>query len=158
MCSYFYFLFDNIIWLHQIQVLERKFFPFTQIKWKKFKDAFSLYKAILEVISSIYTVYKNKEKEAKIQNKLENHEGELIRDDHECYVLMRNLIMTRRQTRFQMIEILIYSMRFIMLVSALKLVGHKYLDPIFVSLCGLITAGLNVFKSLKSKKNFFKLT
>jgi hypothetical protein len=71
---------------------------------------------------------------------------------------MRNFFITRRQTRFQQMEILIYSLRFIMLVSALKLVGHKYLDPIFVTLCGLVTAILQVFKSLKSKKNFYKLT
>ncbi len=45
-----------------------------------------------------------------------------------------------------------------MLVFSLRLVGHKYLDPIFVSLCGLLQAISNVFKSMKGKKKFYKLT
>jgi hypothetical protein len=56
-----------------------------------------------------------------------------------------------------MVEILIYSARLILLTSALKLVGHHLLDPIFVSACGLFQAFAVVFKSMKSKKNFYKL-
>ena len=59
--------------------------------------------------------------------------------------------------RFIRVEILIYSMRMILLISNLKLIGHRYLNPIFVSICGLIQAFTVVFKSMKSKKNFFKL-
>lgn len=55
-------------------------------------------------------------------------------------------------------EVFIYGMRMVMLISSLKLVGHKYLDPIFVSLCGLIQASSVVFKSMKGKKKFYKLT
>lgn len=59
--------------------------------------------------------------------------------------------------RYIRIELLIYSTRLIMLVSHLKLIGHTYLDPIFVSICGVIMAVTTVFKAIKSKKNFFKL-
>ena len=59
--------------------------------------------------------------------------------------------------RFIRVEILIYSMRMILLISNLKLIGHRYLDPIFVSICGLIQAFTVVFKSMRSKKNYFKL-
>lgn len=55
-------------------------------------------------------------------------------------------------------EVFIYSMRMIMLTSSLRLIGHKYLDPIFVSLCGLLQAGSVVFKSMNGKKKFYKLT
>jgi len=44
--------------------LESKYFPFTNYKWKNFKDNFSLIKTILEVISSVYVVYQAKKKEA----------------------------------------------------------------------------------------------
>jgi hypothetical protein len=45
----------------------------------------------------------------------------------------------------------------IMLIGGMKLVGHSYLDPVFVSICGLIQAITVVFKSMKCKKNFYKL-
>ncbi len=71
---------------------------------------------------------------------------------------MRNLILIRRKIRFYQMELVIYLMRMIMLISSLKLVGHKYLDPIFVSICGLLQAICNVYKSMKGKKKFYKLT
>lgn len=55
-------------------------------------------------------------------------------------------------------EVFIYAMRFIMLVYSLKLVGHGSLHPIFVSICGLLQAITVVFKSMKGKKKFYKLT
>ncbi len=45
-----------------------------------------------------------------------------------------------------------------MLISSLKLVGHKYLHPIFVSVSGLLQAIFVVFKSMKGKKKFYKVT
>lgn len=45
-----------------------------------------------------------------------------------------------------------------MLVKSLRLVGHSILNPIFVSGCGIVQAFANVFKSMKGKKNFYKLT
>lgn len=71
---------------------------------------------------------------------------------------MRKLIVIRRKIRFHQMETFIYSMRMIMLISSLKLVGHKYLDPIFVSICGLLQAFSVVFKSMKGKKKFYKVT
>lgn len=49
-------------------------------------------------------------------------------------------------------------MRFLMLSSSLKLVGSSHLDPIFVSFCGLIQACIVVFKAMKGKKKYYKLT
>ena len=55
-------------------------------------------------------------------------------------------------------EVFIYVMRMFMLISSLRLVGYKYLDPIFVSICGLMQAISQVFKSMKGKKKFYKLS
>jgi len=66
-------------------------------------------------------------------------------------------LILRREMRFIRVEISIYLMRMILLIGNLKLVGHSYLNPIFVSICGLSQAVAVVFKSMKSKKNFFKL-
>ena len=45
-----------------------------------------------------------------------------------------------------------------MLVSSLQVTGHSYLNPIFVSACGLNQAIANVFKAMKGKKYVYKLT
>lgn len=39
-----------------------------------------------------------------------------------------------------------------MLTKSLKLHGHEYLDPIFVGMCGLISAFFGFFKALFEKK------
>jgi hypothetical protein len=54
-CSHNYYLFDNIVWFTQIGILN-KFIYLPKYKWKKFKDLFSLWKTIFEVIISIYLV------------------------------------------------------------------------------------------------------
>ena len=71
---------------------------------------------------------------------------------------MRNLILIRRKIRFHELEVFIYLMRMTMLIFALKLIGHKHLHPIFVSICGLLQAITVVVKSMKGKKKFYKLT
>jgi hypothetical protein len=48
-------------------------------------------------------------------------------------------------------------MRLILLIGNLKLIGHNYLHPIAISICGLIQAWIVIFKSMRSKKNFCKL-
>jgi hypothetical protein len=78
--------------------------------------------------------------------------------DSEQYVLIRNLIILRRECRFYMIEASIYLLRFVLLTSSLKLIGHSVLHPIFVSFCGLAQSTCTVFKSMKGKKDFYKLT
>jgi len=155
-CSYFYFLFDNIVWLVSIGFIDK--FIIHHVKWKKMKDFFSLWKTIFEVISSIYVVKLALQKEKILKQKLSAYNGRTVKPDTNGYAIMRQLILTMRKRRFQQIEIFIYSMRFIMLVSSLKLVGHRYLDPIFVSICGLLQAISVVFKSMASKKKFYKLT
>jgi hypothetical protein len=46
----------------------------------------------------------------------------------------------------------------LMLISSLKVRGHEYLNPIFISICGLTQASANVFKSMRGKENITKLT
>lgn len=91
----------------------------------------------------------------EILNQLDN--GVKIRQNHKSHVYLRKLVILRREQRFILVEIFIYSMRLILLIGNLKLIGHHYLNPIFVSICGLIQAFTVVFKSMKSKKNFYKL-
>ena len=57
-----------------------------------------------------------------------------------------------------MVEFWIYLLRFVLLTSSLKLVGHSVMHPILVSFCGLVMSICVVFKGLKGKKDFYRLT
>ena len=155
-CSHNYYLFDNIVWFTQIGILNKLIL--SKIKWKRLKDSFSLWKTIFEVIISVYVVIIKTHKERLIFTQLSLYERQIIKSNRHSYVLMRNLILIRRKIRFHMMEVFIYLMRFIMLIFALRLVGHQHLHPIFVSICGLLQAITVVVKSMKGKKKFYKLT
>lgn len=154
-CSFFYYLSDNIVWLSNIGYANPKFFGY---RWKKIKDAFSLSKTILEVIISSYTVILNKRKERKLRKEIYAHAAKHVEPNTEQYVLIRNLIIFRRAQVFAKVEAAIYLARMFLLTKGLKLPGHTYLQPIFISLCGLFQASCAVFKSMKGKKPFKVLT
>jgi hypothetical protein len=90
-------------------------------------------------------------------DKLYDCNNEIITKDKKSFVYLRKIVILSREMRYIRIEIFIYTMRLILLTSGLKLVGHKLLDPIFVSICGWAQAAVSIFKSIKSKKNFYKL-
>jgi len=154
-CSFFYYLTDNIVWMSQIGYASPKVFGY---RWKKIKDAFSLAKTILEVTISSYAVILNKRKERKLRKEIYAHAGKLVEPHTEQYVLIRNLIIFRRDAVFAKVEMIIYLARALLLTKGLRLPGHDYLQPIFISLCGLFQASCAVFKSMKGKKPFKVLT
>ena len=67
-CSFYYYLFDNIVWFTQIGIMNK--FLISNIKWKRFKDLFSLWKTILEIIISVYVVIIKQKKEKAIAEKI----------------------------------------------------------------------------------------
>ena len=77
-----------------------------------------------------------------------------MQPDTTWYVLVRNLVISRRETIFAKVESAIYLARMFLLTYSLKLPGHTFLQPIFISLCGLFQASCAVFKSMKGKKPF----
>ena len=66
-CSFFYYLTDNIVWLANIGYMNSKIFSY---RWKKIKDGFSLTKTILEVVISLYTVFLKKREERILRKKI----------------------------------------------------------------------------------------
>ena len=66
-CSFFYYLTDNIVWLANMGYMSNKIFEY---RWKKIKDAFSLTKTVLEVVISLYTVYLKKREERMLRKKI----------------------------------------------------------------------------------------
>ena len=52
-CSFFYQIADNWVWLAGMNFTSPRIFNY---KWKQIKNTFSLWKTILELIISIYTI------------------------------------------------------------------------------------------------------
>lgn len=73
-------------------------------------------------------------------------------------MLVRELLILRRERSFNTCEFMIYMSRMFLLTSALKLAGSDWLAPVFVATCGLFQSGMQVFKSMRGKKHFHKLT
>lgn len=71
-CSHNYYFFDNIVWFTQIGILNKFILP--KFKWKKFKDIFSLWKTILEVIISVYVVNIKSWKAEKLSEELAQYD------------------------------------------------------------------------------------
>jgi len=156
-CSFNYYLMDNLVWFAKMGfVTDRD--PLFNFKYKNLKNIFSLSKTIFELVISVYNIVLKESEEIKLRLKLRQYNDKLIVPDAEWYVLTRNLIIMRRECRFYMIEFWIYLLRFVLLTSSLKLVGHSVMHPIFVSFCGLVMSICVVFKGLKGKKDFYRLT
>ena len=155
-CSFFYYLADNSVWLAGLGYINPKIFKY---KWKQLKNTFSLWKTILELIISLYTVTLKKRQEKAIRARLAaNFKYKPVMLDTEQYVLVRELLILRRERVFNQVELLIYLARMMLLTSALRLPGSAWLRPVFVASCGLFQSGMQVFKSMRGKKHFHKLT
>ena len=145
-CSFFYFLLDNIVWFSSIKVMS-KYFAYN-LKWKQTRDLFSLGRCIFSIFSSLSYVVDLLHVERQIFYKFDKYNSIHITQTHETYIYLRDLIINRRKIRFHMVEAMTNIFRLFMLFFALKVVGSTYMHPIFVALCGIISSYLAVFKSL----------
>ena len=66
-CSFFYYVADNAVWSAGLGYLSPKIFKY---KWKQIKNTFSLWKTILELIISMYTIVLKKRQEKAIRARL----------------------------------------------------------------------------------------
>ena len=154
-CSFAYYMADNIVWLAGMGYMSPTIINY---KWKNIKNSFSLWKTVLEVIISVYNIYLKKTQERLIRRKLRAFRHKQVELDTEQHVLVRELIILRRERIFHFCEFLIYMSRMMLLTSALKLPFSNYLAPVFVAGCGLFQSGMQVFKQMRGKKHFHKLT
>jgi len=161
-CSFIYYFSDNCVWFAKLGFIGGDVPLFETLfgrvcKWARVKDKFSLWKSMIElfIFSYIYRIKKREDRE--MLAKLDQFDDQMIRRNKKCYVYLRKLVIHRREMRYIRIEIIIYLLRLILLTKGLGLRGHSYLDPVFVSGCALAMSIIVIFKSMKSKKNFYKL-
>lgn len=144
-CSFFYYLLDNIIWLSS-----KKFKLLGKIK-----DIFSLMRCLFEICKWLYELANDLKKEETILKKLGLYDDCFISETEESYKLIKDLIVLRRQMSFYVLELITNVLRTFMLYKSLKLMGSVYLDNIFVELCGVFSSFFALLKSVR-KKSFEK--
>ena len=110
---------------------------------------------MMELIIFMY-IHDQKSREVKLlEKRLNEYDDHMIKNDQKQHTYLYKYLQLRREKRYIKIEIFIYSMRLILLVKNLKLFGNSWLDPIFVSICGMLMALSVMFKTIRSKFNFF---
>lgn len=144
-CSFFYYLLDNIIWLSSRKY---KFLG-------KIKDLFSLGRCLIEIWRTLHEIANDLQTEEKILKQLGLYDDCFIAETEESYILIRDLIKLRREMSYNVLELITNVLRVFMLYKSLKLYGSIYLDSIFVELCGVLSSFTALLKSVK-KKSFEK--
>jgi hypothetical protein len=56
-CAFFLYLSDNIVWLSNMGITKK--FLFQNLKWKRFKDFFALWKNVVEIIKYLFDLMRN---------------------------------------------------------------------------------------------------
>lgn len=145
--SFMYYLSDNALWLISVLIQSKAVDKSLEAMIKDQKNRFSLWRIVSYLIILAYSMYlrtrKNRYREALIsKDVIENNLDEQTREQ-----FLKKLIKGRRKLRFLILETVLSIMRFLMLVKSLKLPGYDYFDPVFVSICGLISASLGLFKA-----------
>ncbi len=152
-CSFVYYFTDNIVFLASVDFVSPKVPYAKNLKWKQIKNSFSLIKTVLEVIISFSQLRSNKSETANLFNILQQYDNEVLKFKSKANVVWQQIFSLRHEAKVERIWASINIMRMIMLLSKLKIVGHEYLNPIFVSLCGVCQAAANVFKVINEKNN-----
>ena len=113
------------------------------------KDIITLAKNWTEVFKSIIVWYRSIEKEARIYKELQQYDNKIVGDcgrNPHITKLVRSLIKQRQKRRNCRVTVIQNALRILMLNYRLKLPIKKYLHPIFVSCCGVVSNLVSLFK------------
>ena len=125
---------------------------FNKVKWKQVKDMFTLAKNWTEVFKSLIIFYRSMQKERKIFEQLEQYDSCVVacregqEDPHLITKLVRSLIKQRQKRRNCFVTVLQNALRILMLNYRLDLPLKRCLHPIFVSVCGIVSNLVSIFK------------
>lgn len=151
--NFFYYILDNILWGISVGILSNVINKQNEKIYKDYKNQFSYMKFVLKIVKNITNLILRQRKENEIKNGMQYVDDNIITVFDDSYDLCRVLLKERRKKRFEILEIIISSMRIIPLTRSLKLPGYKWMNPVFVSFCGMLSAVLKlVFMVLNTKE------
>lgn len=148
--SFFYHLFDNLLWASNLGLLSE--YLVGEIKIKNTKNFFSLLRNIIKIFMDISKFkdlfYINKKNEEEVyevfEKRVENFESNIY-DKVLVYTLE-----IRKKLRIKLFDIVHSFLRICMLLFSLKLEPfYSNLHPIFIGFCGSVHSIIALYKTLQ---------
>jgi len=147
--SFFYHLFDNILWASNLGLVSE--YLIGDIKIKNIKNIFSLLRNILKIIADFikfkhfYCLEKQNENKIEMLNEKYNRDNKDIFDN-----LLKDTFEIRKKLRAKQFDLIHSCLRVCMLLSSLRLEPfYSNLHPIFIGICGSIHSIIALYKTLQ---------
>lgn len=145
--SFFYFIFDNFLWLINSKLLN--FFSETQVdRFKYVKDLGSFWRIIFNLVINILYVRQFIRRRKALVKKMLFMKGSPIEKSSEAIKDLQELLEVRFELRNAWIEILHSGVRMMMLWKSLGFPGNRNINPVTGAAIGYVSTLLSLFKTL----------
>ena len=143
--SALYYISDNILWVFSVLIKSKILNKGREVDIKHNKNLFSFYRVISYIMTLLFDL-KLKSDQIRITKANITNQKNIGKTEPKT-----SLITIRRKVRFIQMELFLSLLRVAMLTQTLKLPGYEYFDPIVISLCGLISSAMALFKAIFEK-------
>lgn len=125
----------------------------TAKKLKYYKNSFSFVRNLINIIISLIHLNRASRKEKEAKYHLQTGSDTQMYFKGESYEALVYYLTKRRKFRFALNNIFQSILRFFMLYKNMKLPGSDALNPIMISLVGVVSQTLGFIKYLFEKEN-----
>jgi hypothetical protein len=152
--SFFYHIFDNLVWSNNVGLIGEYFVG--DIKLKNAKNLFSLLRNIIKIIMDFYKFkslyYLNKKNEEEVsevfEKRVENFQTEINNK------VLKQTLEIRSKLRNKILDLFHSFLRINMLLYSLRLdPAYSQLHPIFIGLCGMLHSIISLYKIFVESNN-----
>ena len=158
--SFFYFLFDNFVWLVQSDILRDYISRQAKKQTIYIKNVFSLFRVCFSMFLSFQELDEASRACQIAARKIKQSPQSNLRQHSEQHSLLKKLMKERLNIRNRLISIMQGSIRLIILYKKLSFLHSNELNTIFCAFCGFISNIVSVIKYFNQdevkivKKNF----
>lgn len=145
--SFFYFIFDNFLWLIYSKILN--FFTEEQEdQFKYVKDLGSFSRIIFNLVINILEIRQYMKRRKELVKKMLFLKSQPFEKDSEALKDLEELLEVRFELRNSWIEVVHSLVRMMMLWKSLSLLGHQKINPVTAAGIGYLSTLLGLFKTL----------
>jgi len=141
-----FFFCDNLVWASSIELIKDRW------NFKQLKDICSLLRCVLELAVSLLARRHRLQSLHLHRNTFLESPDSLFSHRSPSFEVLEKSLALRKDLRYIRLRFVQNIFRLCMLVKSLGLPGHASLSAVFVSVCGIVASGLNVFKLLMRGK------
>ena len=146
LCTFFYFLCNNILWGVQSGILNKFITTSKADMWRRRRNTACFIKVILSIVQQTLSYRQHIRVEEKLYKELLQSRDYIIEDGDPVLETTQKLIDQRRMRRFEQIFTVQQVFRFLCLYKHLQMPYSQALHPIFISFCEFTSSAISVFK------------